>query len=156
MLSEMDEHNRALGVAVSAAEAAKKPLSREHTLFGKMPLIHMPVLEEHGHTNQRLLDHAAPFYKHDKQSTPVLSVSVHLESGVLEESGKAREGENKENGSQVCTSNKSTPTTPKAALRKRLLEARNALGGVKLGDAPKRSVSFHPSFRGGVCDDDLV
>lgn len=114
VLADMDMQNRALGVAVDAAEVSIKRTPE------------MPVLDErppvHGHSLQPEGD----------GSSQVLSISVGI-------------------GPQV-----SATTTPKAALRKRLLDARQALGGVKLGDAPKRSISFHPHFRRGVCDDDLV
>ena len=80
------------------------------------------------------------------------SLTVQLEASP----GVGADGKENKHSSHGAAAASKTPKTPKAALRKRLLEARTALGGVKLGEAPKRSISFHPDFLHGVCDDDLA
>ena len=139
VLADMDKHNRALGVAVEAAEVSMK----------RPPA--MPILDE------RPLVHAysSPADGAFSSQQQVVSISVRLGSPSEEHAGG---GDGRTNDmDRINTKDpKSTDRTPKAALRKRLLDARQALGGVKLGDAPKRSISFHPQFAGGGCDDDLV
>ena len=134
MLTDMDAHNRVLGCVVAAAEAAQKPAHM-------MPMLdHRPPVGSASHTDrlQSCRDHALH----------LLSVSVHVEPSPAAQPTTV--------GKENVLDAKRTPNTPKAALRKRLLEAREALGGVRLGAAPKRSISFHPHTRKGVCDDDLA
>jgi hypothetical protein len=134
VLADMDAHNRALEIQVAAAEAAHKPCA---------PV--MPVLYERPSYGSA---RAAP--DHRAHPAQVLSFTVQLEPSL---GGSAPDGkENTQSSAGAATASK----TPKAALRKRLLEARTALGGVKLCEAPKRSISFLPDFRRVICDDDLV
>ena len=138
VLAEMDAHNRVLGIQVAAAEAAHKPRAPAMPMLDERPSAQRCMNADNARDCQGL-------------AAQVLSLTVQLEpSSEVSADGK----ENKQ--SSPCAAASKTPKTPKAALRKRLLEARNALGGVKLGQAPKRSISFHPDFRHGVCDDDLA
>jgi len=185
VLMEMDTHNKALGVAVEAAERERgrgtsKKLASEIPVHDECPFTYERTIQrqQYASPDQRaeLVD---PRQNHAVQ---LLSVSVHLEPSAGQHSTAAhsllfkkskssetaakydalREEQREEIsglGKEKTTSASSVSantTTPKAALRKRLLEARNALGGVRLGAAPKRSISFHPAFLKGVCDDDLV
>lgn len=133
VLADMDAHNRALAIQVAAAEAAHKPCA-------------LVVYESPNYGNARAAQ------CHRDHPAQVLSVTVQVEPSL----GVSAPDDKESMQSRAGAATASTSKTPKAALRKRLLEARTALGGVKLGDAPKRSISFHPSFPRNVCDDDLV
>jgi hypothetical protein len=139
VLAEMDAHNRVLGIQVAAAEAARKP---------RAPA--MPVLDERP-SAQRCVNAGSARNRQDLAAQELL-LTVQLQPSP----GVGADGKENRQSSPGAPAASKTPKTPKAALRKRLLEARTALGGVKLGEAPKRSISFHPDFRHGVCDDDLV
>ena len=130
VLADMDVHNRALGVAVEAAEVSRK-----------LPCPEIPVQD-------------CPVVDGDGPSPQVLSISIRLEASPSEK--KAHNGGCGVDSANDSEPNQHTAKTPKAALRKRLLDARQALGGVRLGEAPKRSISFHPQFLKGICEDDFV
>jgi len=183
VLMEMDTHNKALGVAVEAAErergreTSKKLASEMHV---ECPFTYEQMIQRQQYASpEQRAESVDPRQNH---AVKLLSVSVHLEPSVGQHSTAAHallfkqskssetaakydalreeqreeiSGLGKENTTSARSVSANT-TTPKAALRKRLLEARNALGGVRLGAAPKRSISFHPAFLKGVCDDDLV
>ena len=141
MLAQVDAHNRELGVEVAAAEIAKTPAPK------------LPFLDKQPPITQRDMQ--------NDQAGRAISVRIHLQELQPDHrDDPSQAGFVSANNSQTKNSAgdnfAGTPRTPKAALRKRLLEARNALGGVRIGDAPKRSIALHPNFKNGVCCDDLA
>jgi hypothetical protein len=135
MLAQVDAHNRELGVEVAAAAIAKTPAPNLPSLDKQPPI--------------------ALRHMQDDQAGHALSVRIHLQElqpGHRDNTSQAgflsaNNSQTKNNAGHNCAG---APRTPKAALRKRLLEARNALGGVKIGDAPKRSSRRPQRWRGDV------